>query len=270
MKTENKLAKLTTILKEMRSVLVAYSGGTDSTFLTVTAHEVLGDKLMAVFAFSALTPLTERDEAKEIARQGGFRYKITSVNVMNNPDFTANSPDRCYYCRQELFRELKIIAEFEGLKWVADGMNHDDLTDYRPGRKSAVEAGIRSPLSEAGLTKTEIRMLSKEKGLPTWDKPASPCLASRIPYGTPVTADTLTKIAEGEKYLHSLGLGQLRLRHHGDIARLELDEKEMKPVMSNRIRHEIIEHLKSLGYKYVTLDMNGYRTGSLNIGIKQE
>jgi uncharacterized protein len=270
MKTENKFNKLESILKEMGSVLIAYSGGVDSTFLAVTAHKVLGSKSLAVFAFSPVSPPSEREEAGDFARKTGLRYKIIQGNEMDNPDFVANPPDRCYYCRKELFRELKQISDNEGLKWIADGTNYDDLMDYRPGRKAAAEANVRSPLFEAKLTKEEIRRLSKEKGLPTWNKPASPCLASRIPYGTPVTPDVLHKIGEGEKYLHSLGLGQLRLRHHGDIARLELDENDMALIMKDGIRREIVEQIKTLGYKYVTLDLTGYRTGSLNIGIKQE
>jgi uncharacterized protein len=168
----------------------------------------------------------------------------------------------------DLFKELKPIAVAEKLQWIADGTIQDDLGDYRPGRKAAKECGIRSPLLEAGFSKADVRELSKKMGLPTWNKPASPCLASRIPYGTAVSPDILTKINEGEKYLHSLGLHQLRLRHHGDIARIEVDEKEMLLVMNPAIRLEIVKKLKELGYKYVSLDLTGYRTGSLNEVLK--
>jgi uncharacterized protein len=245
-------------------VLVAYSGGVDSTFLAVTAHEVLGKNSLAVFAASPVAPPLEKEEAETLARNIGLRFKVIESNEMSNPDFVANPPERCYYCKRELFSELKPIALAEGLKWIADGTNADDLHDFRPGRKASAEAGIRSPLLEAGLTKAEIRRLSRAKNLPTWDRPASPCLASRIPYGTPVTAETLNKIARGEQYLHSLGFRQLRLRHHGDIARIELDQEDMVKIITPEIRQDIVTKLKALGYKYVALDLTGYRTGSLN------
>jgi uncharacterized protein len=262
--TEEKLDHLKKTLRDMGTVLVAYSGGVDSTFLAVTAHEVLGKNSLVVFAASPVAPPMEKEEAEALAHNIGLRFKIIESSEMSNPDFVANPPERCYYCKRELFSELKPIAQAEGLKWIADGTNADDLSDFRPGRKASAEAGIRSPLLEAGLTKAEIRQLSHAQGLPTWDRPASPCLASRIPYGIPVTAETLNKIARGEQYLHSLGLRQLRLRHHGDIARIELDPEDMDKIIKPEIRQDIVKHLKALGYKYVTLDLTGYRIGSLN------
>ena len=269
---EENLEQLKKTLREMGTVLIAYSGGVDSSFLAVTAHEVLGQNSLAVFASSPVAPPMEKEAAESLAHQFGLRFRIIESNEMANPDFVANPPERCYYCKRELFSELKPIALAEGLKWVADGTNADDLSDYRPGRKASAEAGIRSPLLEVGLTKAEIRQLSHAQGLPTWDRPASPCLASRIPYGIPVTAETLNKIAQGEKYLHNLGLRQVRLRHHGDIARIELDQPDMAKIIKTDIRQGIIEHFKALGYKYVTLDLTGYRTGSLNevLGIANQ
>jgi len=265
--TDDKLISLKAILNRMGSVLVAYSGGVDSSFLAATAYDVLGPQMLAVFEYSPVSPPSEREAAESLAKMIGFRYKYIPGNELTNPEFVANPPERCYYCRKELFAELKKIAADEGLTWIADGTNADDMGDYRPGRKAGAEMGIRSPLLEAGLTKDEIRTLSRERNLPTWNKPASPCLASRIPYGTPVTPDVLVKIAEGEQILRSIGLRQLRLRHHGDVARIEVDAQDMGLIIKEGIRLEIVNKLKTLGYKYVTLDLAGYRTGSLNEGI---
>jgi len=192
-KTEGKLRRLEKLITEMGSLLIAYSGGVDSTFLASVASELLGQRALAIFASSPLYPHQEREDAEALARRLGFRFAKIESNGLEDPQFVANSPDRCYYCKRGLFEKLRSLAAAEGLDWVADGSNYDDLDDYRPGRKALAELDILSPLCEVGLTKDEIRRLSKKRGLPTWDKPASPCLASRIPYGTPVTRDLCTE-----------------------------------------------------------------------------
>jgi len=264
MKPAEKLARLKEILAEMGSALIAYSGGTDSSFLAFVASGVLGRRALAVFEYSPVCPPQERDEAKSLAEKLGIRYLIIESDELQNPLFVANTQDRCYYCRQELFHKLKEIAAAEKIDWILDGSNFDDRDDFRPGRRAAAELGVRSPLCEVGLTKDEIRKLSRDLALPTWDKPASPCLASRIPYGTQVTREILNTISEGEKYLRSLGMRELRLRHHGDIARIEVDMEGMALLLDDGVRRQMVNKLKSLGYTYVTLDLAGYRSGSLN------
>jgi len=264
MNSEEKLIRLKEILAEMGSALVAYSGGADSSFLAFVAGEVLGSRALAVFEYSPVCPPEERDEAKALAEKLGIRYLMIESNELQNPLFVANTQDRCYYCRKELFHRLREIAAVKKIDWIIDGSNFDDQDDFRPGRKAAAELEVRSPLCEAGLTKEEIRKLSRDLALATWDKPASPCLASRIPYGTHVTRDILNRISEGEKYLRGLGIRELRLRHHGDTARIEVDRQGMALLMDDRVRRETVNKLKSLGYIYVTLDLEGYRSGSLN------
>jgi pyridinium-3,5-biscarboxylic acid mononucleotide sulfurtransferase len=266
----NKIAILKTILQEMKSVLIAYSGGVDSTFLAYEANSVLGRKALAVFAHSPVCPPSDLSDAVALAEKLGLNFRTIETDELNDANFVANTPDRCYYCKQELFHKLKALADQEGFAWLADGTNYDDLADYRPGRRACREMNIRSPLLEAGITKEEIRQFSRSAGLSTWDKPASPCLASRIPYGIQVTPDILWKISEGESYLRNLGLRQLRLRHHGDIARIEVGPSDMALLISEDQRLKLVDKIRTLGYQYVTLDLGGYRTGSLNEKIIQD
>ena len=269
MNSDAKLELLKDILKKMESVVIAFSGGVDSTFLSSVANEVLGQKALTVFGHSSVCPPGDLEEALYLAQKLGFRFRIVETRELDDPKFVANTPDRCYYCKQELFGNLKNIASSEGIKWTLDGSNYDDVKDYRPGRKAGKELGVRSPLCEVQLTKEEIRQLSLKWGLATWDKPASPCLASRIPYGIAVSEDILRKIAQGEEHLRKLGIRQLRLRHHGDIARIEVEAKDMALLLDENIRSKIVKNIKDLGYSYVTLDLNGYHPGSLNIKINR-
>lgn len=266
---QEKLARLRAILSEMGSVLIAYSGGVDSTFVASVAHEVLGDRAVAVIGISPSVPPSERDEAQALARQIGIRYLTIETEEMNDPGYVANSPLRCYHCKTELYSKLTRIASEMGLRHVVDGCNMDDIGDFRPGRKAAAEHQVRSPLIEAGLTKAEIRQLSKERGLPTWDKPAMACLSSRIPYGIPVTVEALDQIGAAELFIRRLGVREVRVRHHNEIARIETDREGMRILTDEANRAAVVSKLRELGYLYVTLDLAGYRSGSLNEALKR-
>ncbi len=254
---------LESILQSVGSALVAFSGGVDSSYLLYKAGEVLGqDRVLAVTAASPLFPAQETARARDFAREHGFSHLVIQSQALSNNMVTRNPPERCYYCKQALFSELLEIAHKKKLARVLDGANVDDTGDYRPGLKAARELGVRSPLLEAGLAKEQVRQLSREAGLPTWNQPAAACLASRIPYGEPLTTEKLEMIAAGEEFLTSLGYQGVRLRCHGAIARLEVPPGDFARLLAEKDR--VVSHLKKLGLVYVTLDLEGLRSGSMN------
>ena len=259
----SKRQRLIEILRDMGSCVIGFSGGVDSTFLFALAAEVLGDRVLAVTASSETYPLRELREAEELARRIGGRHRLIVSEELDIPGFADNPKDRCYFCKKELFGKLREIADQEGIAHVLDGSNVDDQGDYRPGRKASKELGVRSPLEEAGLTKADIRELSREMGLATWDKPAFACLSSRFPYGVKITREKLGMVGRAEDSLRELGLRVLRVRHHGDVARLELGAEEFGRVV-NGLRDEVVRRVKEAGYTYVALDLQGYRTGAMN------
>jgi uncharacterized protein len=259
---EQKLESLKKILRSLDSVLIAYSGGVDSTFLAKVAQDVLGDNTLAVTISSEIHPEWEPKEAATIAKEIGIKHEIIKTDALDIPGIAENPPDRCYYCKKAILGKLKDIAEKRGFKHVAEGTNFDDIGDHRPGMRAVMEEGVISPLKEAKLAKADIRKLSKALGLPTWDKPSLACLASRFPYGTRITPEKLKSVEQAEIFLMDMGIRQLRVRHHGEIARIEVPQEDTDIILQNR--EEIVKRLKELGYKYVTMDLQGYRTGSMN------
>lgn len=267
---DSKYERLQEILKELGSVVVAFSGGVDSTFLLKVAHDTLGDKAVAVTATSPTYPQNEFLEAKQLALNIGVGHIILESNELEIPGFSDNTPRRCYFCKSELFGILKEKALELKLNHVVDGANCDDLGDYRPGRDAAKELGVRSPLVEAGMDKSDIRLLSKKLDLSTWDKPAFACLSSRFPYGTEITNDRVKRVEACEELLREMHFKQFRVRYHDDVARIEVEEGDFERFLSEGIRSSIAKNFKAQGFKYVSLDIEGYRTGSMNEALPNQ
>ncbi len=271
MTLQDKYERLKKIIEEMGSIVIGFSGGVDSTLLLKVAHDILKDKVIAVIGKSETYPEEEFNEAIKLAEFIGARYKIVTTEETDNLKFAENPPDRCYYCKTELFSKLKEIAEAEGIRWIADGTNADDVKDFRPGLRAVKENNIRSPLLEAGLTKNEIRELSRSLGLPTWDKPSFACLSSRFPYGMPIDREKLKEIDKAESFLRKLGLKVFRVRLIDEnTVRIETGKEEFKKFFEDDFRVKVVNELKNLGFIYITLDLEGYRTGSMNEVLKIE
>ena len=259
-----KYSLLKDIIRDMESAAVAFSGGVDSTFLLKTAHDILGKKCIAVTAHSCSFPEREQKEAAAFCQKEGIRHIICESEELEIEGFSQNPKNRCYLCKKELFGKIKKIASENDIAFVAEGSNMDDLGDYRPGLAAVKELGIRSPLREAGLYKEEIRTLSREINLPTWDKPSFACLSSRFVYGETITPEKLLMVEKAEDLLLGLGFKQVRVRIHSNIARIEILPEEFDKIMSPKIREKVVSSLKEYGFSYVTLDLKGYRTGSMN------
>lgn len=261
---ERKQAKLFKLLGSMGKVLVAYSGGTDSAYLAWAANRILGAEALAVTADSASIPESHKSAAVAFAEQFGIRHKMIKTKEFENPDYARNDSNRCFHCKDELFNRMNEIGDRLGVSTIAYGVNKDDTTDFRPGHRAARKHMVRAPLLEADLAKSEIRALSREAGLPTWNRPAAACLSSRIPYGTRVTAENVKLVERGEEALTRLGFRVFRVRYHGEIARIEIGTSELRKALNLEMAGTLVEVFRDLGFQYVTLDLAGYRQGSLN------
>ena len=264
---EAKLAHLRDFFRPLPSVMVAFSGGVDSTFVLKVAHETIGDRVLALTTTSPTMPDDDRLSALEMARLIGARHLVIESNELEIPGYARNPIDRCYLCKHNLFTVCEAKARELQIDDIVDGLNLDDLNDYRPGIKAASEKRVRHPLVEAGMSKADIRELSRAMGLPTWDRPASPCLSSRFPYGTTITPDGLRQVEQGERLLHAMGFRVARVRFHGEVARLEVEADEIPRLLEPLTRATIDRELKQLGFRFVTVDLKGFRSGSLNEGL---
>ncbi len=266
---DEKEEKLFARLRELGRVIIAYSGGTDSAYLAWAAHRVLGENAVAITADSESIPTSHKRDAEAFARQVGFRHEYVETREFDNPDYVRNDANRCFHCKDELFQTLEALGRERGFEHIVYGVNVDDLGDYRPGQRAAKLHGVKAPLVDAGLTKREIRELSHRAGLSTWDRPAAACLSSRVPYGTAVTREVVKTIEQGEEEVRALGFRQFRVRFHGELVRIEIAPEEIERALSVEMARAFTAIFKPLGFHYVTLDLEGYRQGSLNEALRR-